>query len=222
MKFADYNEEYGRNEFANQFEKEAMQVVALQSLILGNELHFDEPSPDEGIETISEFLDLPVNDKKETVLKKLLAASAIVAKSKGVLPVEIPDSPTAIASAVEVGLNQMKVAYKTAVGELDSIEAADILIDNMAARSVTVADKILEKGVPIVLDRLCVAMVQAYPATAAIVPIIKNTEKHITAGVKRIMAKGTATLTKIAKPIVQNLMATAKRTAVKIKNFLMA
>ncbi len=29
MKFAEYNEDYGRNEFGNQFEREATQMTAL-------------------------------------------------------------------------------------------------------------------------------------------------------------------------------------------------
>lgn len=80
MKFTEYTEDYGRNEFANQFEKEAKQIVALQSLILGNELTSEETPPVEGGKGITGFLDLPVNDKKETVLKKLFTASVIAAK----------------------------------------------------------------------------------------------------------------------------------------------
>lgn len=222
MKFAEYNEEYGRNEFANHFEKEAKQMVALQSLILGNELTSEEVVPAGGGKSITEFLDLPVNDKKETVLKKLFTASVIAAKSKGVLAFEIPDSPAAIASAIDEGLTQMKVAYKTATGELDSIEATDILIDRLVARVTAILDRALEKGVPVILDRICTAMVQAYPTTATVVPIIKNAERYITAGVKKAVAKGINTLARIAKPVVQSIIATAKRTAIKIKNFLMA
>ena len=38
MYFEEYNEDYGRNEFGNQFEKEVTQMSALQSFLLGNEL----------------------------------------------------------------------------------------------------------------------------------------------------------------------------------------
>ena len=158
MKFAEYNEDYGRNEFGNQFEREATQMTALQSLLLGNELTAEELPLIREFKCVKEFLDLPINDKKEAILKKLFATSIVIAKSKGLLPFEVPESPEAIASVIDEGLTQMKVAYKTATGELDSIEAIDVLVDRVAVRAVAIADKVIEKGIPVVLDKLCMVM----------------------------------------------------------------
>ncbi|MDM8306906.1 hypothetical protein [Phocaeicola salanitronis] len=222
MKFAEYNEDYGRNEFGNQFEKETTQMTALQSLLLGNELTAEELPMIREFKCVKEFLDLPVNDKKEAVLKKLFTTSIILAKSKGVLPFEVPDSPEAIASAVDEGLTQLKVAYKTATGELDSIEAVDVLVDRVAVRAITIADKVIEKGIPIVLDKLCVAITKVYPPAIAVVPVIKRAERYITVATKMVVRKGIRTLAQAAKPVVKQVVTMAKYVAKKVQNFLKA
>ena len=222
MKFAEYNEDYGRNEFGNQFEREATQMTALQSLLLGNELTAEELPLIREFKCIKEFLDLPINDKKEAILKKLFATSIVIAKSKGLLPFEVPESPEAIASVVDESLTQMKVAYKTATGELDSIEAVDVLIDHVAVRAVAIADKVIEKGMPVVLDKLCMVMTKVYPPAITVVPVIKHAERYITVATKVIVRKGIRTLAQAAKPIVKQVAAKAKSIATKVLNFLKA
>lgn len=222
MKFAEYNEDYGRNEFGNQFEKEATQMTALQSLLTGNELSAEELPLIREFKMVQEFLDLPVNDKKETILKKLFTSSIVLAKNKGILPFNVPDSPVEIASAVDEGLTRLKVAYQTATGVLDSIEATDVLIDRFAVRTITVMDKVIEKGVPVVLDKLCMVMTKVYPPANAIAPIIKSAERYITVATKIIVRKGIRTLAQAAKPIVQRTVTKVKSVARKLLNVLKA
>lgn len=222
MKFAEYNEDYGRNEFGNQFEREATQMTALQSLLLGNELTAEELPLIREFKCVKEFLDLPINDKKEAILKKLFATSIVIAKSKGLLPFEVPESPEAIASVVDESLTQMKVAYKTATGELDSIEAVDVLIDHVAVRAVAIADKVIEKGMPIILDKLCMVMTKVYPPAITVVPVIKHAERYITVATKVIVRKGIRTLAQAAKPIVKQVATKVKSVARKVLNFLKA
>ena len=222
MKFAEYNEDYGRNEFGNQFEKEVTQMTALQSLLTGNELNAEELPLIREFKTVQEFLDLPVNDRKEAVLKKLFTSSIILAKNKGVLPFNLPDSPVEIASAVDEGLTQLKVAYQTATGALDSIEAMDVLIDRIAVRAITVMDKVIEKGMPVVLDKLCMVMTKIYPPAIAVVPVIKSAERYITVATKVVVRKGIRILAQAAKPIVQRTVAKVKSVARKVLNFLKA
>lgn len=222
MKFAEYNEDYGRNEFGNQFEREATQMTALQSLLLGNELTAEELPLIREFKCVKEFLDLPINDKKEAILKKLFATSIVIAKSKGLLPFEVPESPEAIASVVDESLTQMKVAYKTATGELDSIEAVDVLVDRVAVRAVAIADKVIEKGMPIILDKLCMVMTKVYPPAITVVPMIKHAERYITVATKVIVRKGIRTLAQAAKPIVKQVATKVKSVARKVLNFLKA
>lgn len=222
MKFAEYNEDYGRNEFGMHFEKEITQMTALQSLLLGNDFSAEELPMIREFKCVKEFLDLPMNDKKEGILKKLFTASIVIAKEKGQLPFEVPNDPVEIASAADEGLTQLKVAYKTATGELDSIEATDVLIDRAAVRAITVADKIIEKGVPLVLDKLCFALTKIYPPATVVVPIIKASERYITIGTKIGVRKGINTLAKIAKPVVQKAITKAKSVAKKVVESLKA
>lgn len=222
MKFAEYNEDYGRNEFGNQFEREATQMTALQSLLLGNELTAEELPLIREFKCVKEFLDLPINDKKEAILKKLFATSIVIAKSKGLLPFEVPESPEAIASVIDEGLTQMKVAYKTATGELDSIEAIDVLVDRVAVRAVAIADKVIERGMPVVLDKLCMVMTKVYPPAITVVPVIKHAERYITVATKVIVRKGIRTLAQAAKPIVKQVATKVKSVARKVLNFLKA
>lgn len=222
MKFAEYNEDYGRNEFGMHFEKEITQMTALQSLLLGNDFSAEELPMIREFKCVKEFLDLPMNDKKEGILKKLFTASIVIAKEKGQLPFELPNDPVEIASAADEGLTQLKVAYKTATGELDSIESTDVLIDRAAVRAITVADKIIEKGVPLVLDKLCFALTKIYPPATVVVPIIKASERYITIGTKIGVRKGINTLAKIAKPVVQKAITKAKSVAKKVMESLKA
>lgn len=222
MKFAEYNEDYGRNEFGNQFEREATQMTALQSLLLGNELTAEELPLIREFKCVKEFLDLPINDKKEAILKKLFATSIVIAKSKGLLPFEVPESPEAIASVVDESLTQMKVAYKTATGELDSIEAVDVLVDRVAVRAVAIADKVIEKGIPVILDKLCMVMTKVCPPAKAVVPVIKRAERYITVATKEVVRKGIRTLAQAAKPIVKQVATKVKSIATKVLNLLKA
>ena len=134
----------------------------------------------------------------------------------------MPDSPVEIANAVDEGLTQLKVAYQTAKGTLDSIEATDVLIDRLTIRTITVMDKVIEKGVPVVLDKLCILMTTVYPSAKSIVPIIKSAERYITVATKVVVRKGIRTLAQAAKPIVQCTVAKVKSVARKVLNFLKA
>lgn len=222
MKFEEYNEDYGRNEFANQFEEETGRLSALQSLLLGEELGKEEVTSIREFESVKKFLDLPIGDKCEVVLKKMFAYSVIVAKNKSVLPFELPDSPVAIASLVDEGLTRLKVAYKTGKGELDVIEAADAMIDSLSVRIVTVADKVIDRGVPVLLDKLCMVMTKVYPPTAVLVPYVKATEKYVNAAAKVLVRKGMGVITQAAKSVVRKVVSAGKKVAAKIKNFLKA
>ena len=191
-------------------------------MLLGNELTAEELPLIREFKCVKEFLDLPINDKKEAILKKLFATSIVIAKSKGLLPFEVPESPEAIASVVDESLTQMKVAYKTATGELDSIEAVDVLVDHVAVRAVAIADKVIERGIPVVLDKLCMVMTKVYPPAITVVPVIKHAERYITVATKVVVRKGIRILAQAGKPIVKQVATKVKSVARKMLNFLKA
>jgi hypothetical protein len=223
MNFEEYNEDYGRNEFGNQLEKDVTQMSALQSFLLGNELTKEEVPFIQEFKCVKDFLDLPLNDSKEADLKKLFATAITIACEKGVLPFPMEDkSPLAIASIVDEGLTRLKVAYQTSIGTIDVIEAADALIDRLAVRVVVAVDKAIERGVPMLLDRLCGAMVSVFPQTASLVPVIKSLEKYITPIAKVTARKGIQVIADTAKVVVRKVADKAKQVAKKISNFLKA
>ena len=217
MKFAEYSEDYGRSEFGTQFENEITQMTALQSLLLGCELSAEELPLIREFKFVKDFLDLPMG-----ILKKLFTTSIVIAKEKGLLSFDLPNTPIEIACVVDDGLTRLKVAYKTATGDLDSIEAVDALIDRVAVRAIAIADKVIERGVPVVLDKLCFALTKIYPPATIVVPIIKATERYITIGTKLALRKGINTLALISKPIVQKAVAKVKSVAKRVMNFLKA
>ena len=131
-------------------------------------------------------------------------------------------SPLAIASIVDEGLTRLKVAYQTSIGTIDVIEAADALIDRLAVRAVVAVDKAIERGIPMLLDRLCGAMVSVFPQTASLVPVIKSLEKYITPIAKVTARKGIQVIADTAKVVVRKVADKAKQVAKKISNFLKA
>ena len=180
MKFIAYNEDEGRNEFVSHVEGESRKYSALQSLLSGRKLDQEEVESLKEFKEVQQFLDSPVGDASEAKLKKVFAAAIIIANEQGTLPFSInAKSPIAIASAVDEGLNRVKLSYKLANEDLDAIEVADKLIDATVARVITVADKVIERGVPVVLNRVCDVIVKVYPPASVFVPVIKNAEKFI-------------------------------------------
>ena len=185
MKFIAYNEDEGRNEFVSHVEGESRKYSALQSLLSGRKLEQEEVESLKEFKEVQQFLDSPVGDASEAKLKKVFAAAIITANEQGTLPFSIDDkSPIAIASAVDEGLNRVKLSYKLAKEELDVIEVADKLIDATVARVITVADKVIERGVPVVLNCVCDLISKVYPRAAVFVPVIKSAEKFIVTAAK--------------------------------------
>ena len=115
----------------------------------------------------------------------------------------------------------MKVAYQTATGKMDAYQAVDALVDRVAVRVVGIADRVIEKGTPIVVDKLCKAM-SKHPYTAALVPFVKASEKYIAPVAKAAVRAGVAVVAKVAKPILKKAVDTAKAVGKKIMSLLNA
>ena len=206
MKFIAYNEDEGRNEFVSHVEGESRKYSALQSLLSGRKLEQEEVESLKEFKEVQQFLDSPVGDASEAKLKKVFATAIIIANEQGTLPFSIEDkSPIAIASAVDEGLNRVKLSYKLANEDLDAIEVADKLIDATVARVITVADRVIERGVPVVLNRVCDVIAKVYPPASVFVPVIKNAEKFIVPAAKAAVRKGLNYVAEDAKTVVRSV-----------------
>lgn len=221
MKFIAYNEDEGRNEFGTHIEAESRKYSALQSLLFGRELEKEEVESLKEFKVVQQFLDSPIGDASEAKLKKMFATAIITANEQGTLPFSIEDkSPIAIASAIDEGLNRVKLSYKLAKEELDVIEVADMLIDATVARVVTVADKVIERGVPVVLDNLCKVIARVYPPATVFVPVIKAAEKYIVPIAKMAVRKGLSVVAEGAKSFIRSTVKTLKNGVKKFASWL--
>ncbi len=219
MKYTEYNEDAGRNEFGTNLESESRKYSALQSLLAGKLL--EEAESLREFKGVQHFLDSPVGDASEAKLKKVFAAAVIRAQELGILPFSLADkSPIAIASAIDEGLNRVKLAYKVSNEELDVVEVADKLIDATVARVITVADKVIERGVPVVLDKLCKVIARVYPPATVFVPVIKTAEKYIVPFAKLAVRKGLSVVAEGAKSFVRSAVKTFKKVGRKVLSLI--
>ncbi len=217
MKYTEYNEEDGRNEFGIHLESESRKYSALQSLLAGKQLEKDEVETLREFKVVQHFLDSPIGDASEAKLKKVFAASVIIAQEQGTLQFSLEDkSPVAIASAIDEGLNRVKFAYKLSREDMDVVEVTDVLIDATMARMVTVVDKVIEKGVPVVLDKLCTVIAKVYPPATVFVPYIKAAEKFIVPVAKLAVRKGLSFVAEGAKTVVRSVAKTLVKAKKKV------
>lgn len=222
MKYTEYNEDTGRNEFGTHLENESRKYSALQSLLAGKLLDEQEVKSLREFKVVQQFLDSPIGDASEAKLKKVFAAAVIGAQEQGTLPFSLADkSPIAIASAIDEGLNRIKFSYKLSQEELDVVEVADMLIDATVARLVTVADKVIERGVPVVLDKLCTVIAKVYPPATVFVPVIKAAEKYIVPIAKMAVRKGISVLAEGAKTVVRSAVKAVKNGVKKFASWLL-
>lgn len=221
MKYTEFKEDAGRNEFGAHLESESRKYSALQSLLAGKLLGKDEVESLRELKFVQQFLDSPIGDASEAKLKKAFAAAVIMAQEQGTLPFSLADkSPIAIASAIDEGLNRVKFAYKVSKEELDVVEVADKLIDATVARVVTVADKVIERGVSVVLDKLCKVTAKVYPPAAVFVPVIKSAEKFIVTAAKVAVRKGMKYVAEGAKTVVRSVAKGLVKVGKKLASWL--
>ena len=170
--------------------------------------------------SIQKFLDLPINDPQESVLKKLFAIAIIVADEKGMLPFHLPPTMTAesIASTIDESLTRIKTAYLTDEGKMNPVKATETLIEHMAARTMVAAENLVEVGMPRLIDTACNMMVSTFPETIVLVPFIKAVEPKLTSIVKEAVCSGIKSLGNMTKSIAEKSINYIKEKAKQIIN----
>jgi hypothetical protein len=125
-----------------------------------------------------------------------------------------------IASLIDEGVTRMTVAYQVGEGQMDSIDAMDVLIDHAAARVVTIADDIItkvEKGLlaksDIIADTLVdraatglKALASAFPLTRVLVPFIDTAAQYIKPAVRAVVKKGITIVANVARTVVKKVV----------------
>lgn len=220
MKFEEYNEEYGRNEFGSTLNDELIQESAIKSVMMDSVIPTEEVLPEvlpneyEKSEQLQQCLDSSLTDERELRFKKMYAAALIAAKEKGVQPVFASiDHPISTAVLVDDAFNYYKIGYQTASGQIDPIDAADALIDHAAVQTVVIADIAIEKGIPLVLNKLIDAVATKYPPAKALKPIVGEIARHIEPVAKKVARKGIQLMAHKAKSVVRQAVSTIKHVA---------
>lgn len=204
MKYESYSNDMS---LFNQKSEEQMSILSAIGSVLLGEIKADDIPFIKELKCVKEFLESPINDSNEASLKKVFSTAIIIANEKDILPFQLPDSTEEIASLVDDGLTRLKVAFKEQTGEIDVYEAADILVDRVAARSIAIIEDAIEVGVPILADKLeKLAMTNSY--TVALAPFVKPVMCYVAEPVKNILCNGIKIVAEKTKPILRRAIET--------------
>ena len=216
MKFESYSEDFSL--FAQKSE-EQMKILQAIGAVVAGEVKAENISSIKELKCVKEFLESPMNDAKELSLKKVFAAAMVIANEKGILPFALPESVEEIAGMIDDGLTRIKVAFKEQVGELDVHEAADILVDRMAARAIAVVERAIDVGLPIAAKKLASVMAQN-PYTAPLAPIVETVVPYVAEPIKKIVVTGIKVFAEKSKPIIHKAIDKVKGVVNKVGKVL--
>ena len=217
-------------EAANNIDKVIRENQALKSLIVETSSVVTGDQSQETRQSIQEFLDSPLGDKKEIVMKKAFAAAMVLAKERGLLP-NLPESSHAIASIVDEGLTRVKANYQVGVGILDPEVAIDHIIDHAESRAIAFVDTVFEPGIiSEVVTEGVVKLAYVIPGIGPIIgpitenyrPIIKSVIACVEQPVREAIKTGIHVVAKTAKTIARKAIEEVKTVAVNISKKLVS
>lgn len=209
---------------ANKIDKVIRENQALKSLIVETSSLVTGDQSQETRQSIQEFLDSPLGDKKEIAMEKAYAAAMVLAKERGLLK-NLPEGSHAIAAVVDEGLTRVKTNYQVGIGILEPEKALDHIIDHATSRAVTYVDAAFESGiVREVATAGVVGLAYAIPGIGPIIgpiatnfsPIIKSVIACVEQPVREAIKIGIHAVAKTAKTIVRKAIEVVKNFAGKI------
>ena len=215
-------------EAANNIDKVIRDNQALKSLIVEASSVVTGDQSQETRQSIQEFLDSPLGDKKEIVMEKAFAAAMVLAKERGLLP-NLPEGSHAIASIVDEGLTRVKANYQVGVGILDPEVAIDHIVDHAESRAVTYVDAAFESGmISEVATAGVVRLAYAIPGIGPIIgpiaenyrPIIKSVIARVEQPVREAIKTGIHVVATTAKTIARKAIEEVKNVAKNIVSLL--
>lgn len=157
-----------------------------------------EPSP-----TVEAFLESPMDSPEDLEMKKLMAISAVASGSE--------ESPEQIASEVDAAAVNAKSSYKVSTGELDVIEASEIIIDKGAARLNAFIQS--ELDMEVAGEFISEAVTMAFPPARRVKPYIKAIIQKAEPAVRKIVEVGIKSVASYAKSTVRKVATGIKEYA---------
>lgn len=206
--------------FVRPIAQNLMGSSSLISLLLGKKLGKIEEIPTKQESPfLTQYLDKPLLTTTDTSVKKAMAVAAAIAKKKGVESIKAK-TPEELASTVDEGVTRMKVAYQVGKGILNSTAAAEEIIDRTASRLVSFTNKVIDKGMPIVAEKVITAVSSVCPPVAVVAPVIRAAVPFVSKVVKKVVNKGIEVAATIAKRTVQTVIKSVKKVGKKIFKFI--
>lgn len=203
--------------------------VALKSFIVEASSAMIGDQSEETRQSIQDFLDAPIGDKKELIMKKAVAAAMVLAKDKGLMPA--PARGAEIAAVVDEGLTRAKVAYQVGIGVINPEKAIDTIVDHAESRAIAVVDKAFDSGAVREyategLVRLAYAIPEIGPIVGPIAenckPIIKAVISKVEKPVKEFIKTGIHYVSTTAKNIARTAVEKAKTATISVAKKLVS
>ena len=204
--------------------KEGISTYTTIQTALVDEIGLEE-SESQPMQCMQDFLDAEINGDKDSAMKKLFAAGIALANDSGVLPLT-DNSPEMISTIADDTLTRAKVAYQVAKGDIQIEDVTDMLIDNAAARVMAVAEVVVEKGLPLVVERVCDAVSVVFPPLAEAAqlakPILKHVAIRVAPKVKEVVKKGISVVASVAKQVAITAIDAIRETGRKVGSWIRA
>ncbi len=198
--------------------------VALKSMFANAaSLVFDDQS-NEPNKLFEEFLDSPMGDGNESIMKKVFAAAMIFAKESGILS-NLPSGGAEMAAVVDEGLVRVKANYQVGAGILDPEEAIDCIIDHAEARAIAFIDQAFDSGmVKEVVSNGIVAIAYAIPQIGPIIgpmvqdyqPVIDEVLNMVEPQAREAIKTGVRVVATTLKQVAHEAIEKAKELAVNL------
>jgi len=125
-------DELNQKAIIGEFQKQIQDNTMLGSIINGDKKF--EVNTTKDIEAVKIYFEKELNSDYDRDFKKAVSVATEIAKQKNLLPKQIIDkTPEEIAMIVDRSLTSTKVAYKLSKGELNPIDALEVIIDRNTA-----------------------------------------------------------------------------------------
>ncbi len=125
---------------ANNLADNAQDIAELSSILIADQFPQNGEHHVPGIGIVKEFFDRELGSPQDRDLKKVVANAAINAKKMGVLRTPEKMGTKETAAAIDLGLETIKAAYKTAKGEHSFLDALEHVYD----RAIAVTSSIIQ------------------------------------------------------------------------------
>lgn len=206
---------------ANVIDESIRENEALKSIIVETSSAMIGDQSDDTRQSIQDFLDAPLGDKKELAMKKAVSAAMILAKDKGILTT-VSNTGAEIAALVDEGLTRIKANYQVGNGIIEPEVAIDNLVDHAESRALAYVDAAFDSG--LVRETVVSGIVQlAYnipaigpvlgPAVQEFQPIIESFIAKVEKPVKNAIKTGIKYVATAAKSIAKSAVGKAKNVA---------